>query len=110
MGLSKTFGEDSWHWYLTTMIPVHINILLPFTFISVLYTHLKYQSAKGRTPYIAIYVVFYIFFFSLISHKETRFMLPIWSFILVCIAEFWNIAMQRWTRLFTFLLKMVILV
>jgi hypothetical protein len=41
MGLSKTFGEDPWHWYLTFMIPVNITILTPFAFVSVLYTHLK---------------------------------------------------------------------
>jgi hypothetical protein len=110
MGLSKTFGVDPWNWYLTVMIPLHIKLLTPFAYLSVLYTHFKYQSAKGRTPYIAIYIVFYIFFFSLIAHKEIRFMLPIWSFVFVCIAEFWSVMMLRWTKLFSFILKLTILV
>jgi hypothetical protein len=37
-------------------------------------------------------------------------MLPIWSFILVCIAEFWSIAMKRWTKTFSFIIKVVIFV
>lgn len=65
---------------------------------------------KGLTPYISYYVIFYIFFFSLIAHKEIRFMLPVWSFILVCIAEFWSLAMKSWPKTFSFLLKMTIIV
>jgi len=110
MGLSKTFGVEPWSWYLKVMIPVQIKILTPFAYISVLYTHFKYQSTKGRTPYIAIYIVFYILFFSFIEHKEIRFMLPIWSFVFVCIAELWSFMMQKWTKLFSFLLKLTILV
>jgi len=110
MGLSKTFGEDPWHWYLTFMMPVNITILTPFVFVSVLYTHVQQSLAKLKIPYITFYVVFYVFFFSLIAHKEIRFMLPVWSFILVCIGELWSIAMKTWTRTFSFLLKLVIFV
>lgn len=41
MGLSKSFGEDPWHWYITFMIPVNITVLTPFALISVVFTHVK---------------------------------------------------------------------
>lgn len=37
-------------------------------------------------------------------------MLPVWSFILICIGEFWTIAMKKWTKTFSFILKSAILV
>jgi phosphatidylinositol glycan class B len=93
MGLSKTFGEEPWTWYLNFMIPINLTILTPFAYYAIGRSHWIYQYKNKTLPYISIYVIFYLFFFSIISHKEIRFMLPIWSFILITVAELWNFGM-----------------
>lgn len=48
--------------------------------------------------------MFYIWFFGLITHKESRFMLPVWPFILLMTGQFFaetmksnrNIGLLKW--------------
>jgi len=37
-------------------------------------------------------------------------MLPVWSFILVCIGEFFSLALRKFPKVFSFILKMAIIV
>ena len=41
-GLSKTFGEDDWLWYLSVQMPFNLVLLTPFVYLSIFYTHLKF--------------------------------------------------------------------
>lgn len=38
--------------------------------------------------------MFYVSFFSKIGHKEARFLLPVWPFMMIVIGEFWQYNMR----------------
>jgi phosphatidylinositol glycan class B len=86
-GLSKYFGEDGPLYYLIAAAPSIFVILVPVAFISI-FSHINYQSSRSQTPYITFYTVFYVLFFSLIAHKEIRFLMPVIPFIMICSGEF----------------------
>jgi hypothetical protein len=57
--------------------------------------------------------VFYILFFSAVSHKEVRFMLPIWPFLMIVTGEFMALRLQSRQPLarvfYAFLIKLYII-
>jgi hypothetical protein len=58
---------------------------------------------------LCYYTWFYIFFFGLIAHKEARFLLPVWPFVMLAVGELWTSCMKRYTRLFAFWLKVYVI-
>jgi phosphatidylinositol glycan class B len=38
-GLSKTFGEDPFTWYINTQMPFNLTLFTPFTYIALVWTH-----------------------------------------------------------------------
>jgi len=48
------------------------------------------QWAKGLSPYMTYYVAFYVVFFGCIGHKEERFMLPVFPFLMIMTGELWH--------------------
>lgn len=74
-GLSKYFGDDPLSQYFTSfMIDIYI-VAYPFILIAIVYYFKEMRSMK-QPPLLAYCVTFYILFFSLIAHKECRFILP----------------------------------
>ena len=49
--------------------------------------HIETAWSKKQVPYIAYYTLFYIFVFSLIPHKECRFLVPLIPFLLLLTGE-----------------------
>jgi phosphatidylinositol glycan class B len=86
-GLSKYFGEDGPLYYLVAAAPSIFVILVPIALLST-FTHIRNQQALQRTPYISYYTIFYVLFFSLIAHKEIRFLMPVIPFIMICSGEY----------------------
>lgn len=89
-GLSKTFGEDGFFWYIKDQMVWELHLIYPFALLSLIATHPRAQLAQGRTAYIWFYTLFYLLFFSKVGHKESRFMLPIWPFLMITTAEFFK--------------------
>jgi len=87
MGLSNTFGMDDFWYYWRVIMPVAIEIICPYTYLGILF-HYKAQSERGQVPYLMYFTLFYIFFFSAVGHKEERFLLPVWSYLLMFTGEF----------------------
>ena len=80
-GLSKYYGSFPFHFYIFGVIPLFFTAALPaviFGYYS--YIRDKLMISKDQIPYVAILCLFYILIFSLIAHKEVRFMLPIIPF------------------------------
>lgn len=82
-GLSLYFGVHSIYYYLLTVIPLIFLGTTPLVIIG------AYQYGKDRlfikkdnygTPYMLLFVIFYLFVYSFIQHKEPRFLLPIVPF------------------------------
>lgn len=82
-GISKYFGEDSWHWYITGPSPEIFTALFPIVLYANTKGHSELQEKKGETPYLVYYTCFYVVFFSLIPHKEARFLVPLIPFCLI---------------------------
>jgi phosphatidylinositol glycan class B len=82
-GLSKYFGEDGPLYYLIVAIPSIFIILCPLAYFSFC-THYYYSN---QPAYMTYYSVFYFIFFSLIAHKEVRFLMPLVPFVMLMTAE-----------------------
>jgi len=86
-GLSKYFGISDVFFYFR---PGFINIFV-FMFVAAvqsLFFHIYIRvKGNGDYPYTALYVIFYIFVFTVIPHKETRFLMPCIPFVFICIGE-----------------------
>lgn len=85
-GVSSYFGEEPLYWYITHGLSQILLFNLPLGLIAPFY-HIKAQrNEPGKErPYMAYYVLFYITVFSLIKHKEARFLLPALPFIFLMI-------------------------
>jgi phosphatidylinositol glycan class B len=76
-GLANYFGTEPWHYYLTFVIPQYFIVAAPFVcFAFVLYTR-DMLITRREVPHISILIATYVTVFSLIKHKEVRFLLPI---------------------------------
>ena len=78
-GHAKFFGCHPPWTYFGMYLPAIFHVTYPFVIWGV-YLYTKESWNKGLTPEISYLSIFYILFFSLISHKEKRFMLPIVCF------------------------------
>lgn len=82
-GLSKYFGSDPYHYYLVKAIPFFFILALPaviFGYYLYLRDRLSSLSKGGQVPYVAILCLTYLLVFTVIAHKEVRFVLPIIPF------------------------------
>jgi phosphatidylinositol glycan class B len=93
-GLSKFFGEDGPFYYIVPALPAIFVALVPLAYLS-FFSHYKTQNSKAQSPYITYYSVFYILFFSLIAHKEVRFLMPIVPFIFIQTAELMHLQVYK---------------
>ncbi|KAG9295804.1 hypothetical protein G9A89_009033 [Geosiphon pyriformis] len=71
--ISIFYGAHPWHWYLTQGIPVVTTTLLPFMIKGMISSLTAYGS---RTKILVALMLWVIFGYSLISHKEFRFIYP----------------------------------
>lgn len=106
-GLSKYFGESGPFFYLIGATP---SIFASLMFLAIIspFSHMKTQWHLNKTPYIAYYTVFYMVFFSLIAHKEIRFMLPVIPFLIICCGELAVYIMKAKPTLVAFFVKVYI--
>jgi phosphatidylinositol glycan class B len=78
-GLSAIFGTDAWSFYFTTGLPmILVGFLIPFV-IGVLF--------EWRRVWSLVVVIMGVFFvYSLLGHKEVRFVYPLIPVLLVVVA------------------------
>ena len=84
-GLSQSFGADPLMKYFVVELPARLNIYFPCLVLGIFY-HLKVCRSKNQTPYLIYFMFSYLIFLSLISHKEPKFLLPIFPVCFLVIA------------------------
>jgi hypothetical protein len=77
-GLAKYFGEDPAYWYVAVFGWAIYTVIYPW----MIYAHFIVCRSKPLS-YMAVYTAFYVLFFSVIPHKEMRFMLPCLPFTMI---------------------------
>ena len=94
-GLSKYYGSFPFHFYIFGVIPLFFTAAFPaVVFGYYAYLRDKLTISRDQVPYMAILSLFYLFIFSLIAHKEVRFMLPIIPFS----ALMAGYALKKWAK------------
>lgn len=86
-GLSKYFGEDGPLYYFVAGYPSIFTLMVVPAFLS-MFSHMKFSSQLGKVPYISYYTIFYLIFYTLIAHKEVRFLMPCVPFVMIATGEF----------------------
>lgn len=81
---AKYFGDHPTWFYVGAFLPAIFNVVYPISIYSVVY-YMRDSWAKGQSPDMMYMTCFYIIIFSIISHKEKRFMLPIVPFVFLAI-------------------------
>lgn len=89
-GFSKFYGTHPFHWYLSQALPAMLNMLAPFTVISLIKDDISSVVVVG-IPLSA---------FSLIGHKEIRFLLPLLPFLVVTSCKSLSILGPKLRKLF----------
>ena len=108
--LSKYFGEDPWFWYVGVMGPAIFTIVYPFLLYANTVGHCCQAWSKGQVPYLTYFTAFYVIVFSLIPHKENRFLLPILPFALLTTAEHFSRQIKNHSFFYNLVLKVYIFV
>ena len=86
-GHSQSFGADPWHRYLSLELPVRFNIFF-VPLVLGFGAHWHSERSKGRIPYLIIFSLSYLCFLSSITHKEPKFLLPIFPPCFLMIGQF----------------------
>ena len=90
-GLSKYFGTEPVYFYVLIVLPQIFTVAYPSVlggFIVYPKDQLSKWRAGGEPPYIFFLAAFYLAVFSLIAHKEHRFLLPIVPFCALMLGYF----------------------
>lgn len=69
------------------MLPICFNIATPLLVFAIGF-NIQECTSKQYFPYFLTLSLFYLFIFSLIPHKEDRFILPIMPFLFLLIGNF----------------------
>jgi GPI mannosyltransferase 3 len=86
-GLSQTFGSDPVLQYVAKEIPIRFNIFLPALLLGILH-HRSVCLNKKQMPYLVIYSLSIVIFLSMITHKEPKFLLPIFPPCFIFIGQY----------------------
>lgn len=101
-GLSKYFGTEPFHFYIFAVMPLIFTVAYPSVLLS-FYVYAKDSLAsKATTPYMLILSSTYLLIFSLIAHKEPRFLLPIVPFCFLMLGYFIHKLIKGQSRLARF--------
>lgn len=108
-GVGSFYGTHPWYWYLNSGLPAVLGILIVPFFLSVFTAIKSWDFSKSRQV-LLISIISTIFVYSLLPHKEFRFLLQILPLCFYCIVQF----LSEWSRtkssLIIWLVAIVILV
>ncbi|CAO1395837.1 unnamed protein product [Diamesa hyperborea] len=91
--IGSFYGTHPWYWYFSSGLPAILGIgIIPFC-LSVFAAIKSWDELKNR-QILLISIIITIFTYSLLPHKEFRFLLQILPLCLYCIAQF----LSEWSR------------
>eukprot|EP01126_Amoeba_proteus_P066772 TRINITY_DN9729_c0_g1_i1.p1 TRINITY_DN9729_c0_g1~~TRINITY_DN9729_c0_g1_i1.p1 ORF type:complete len:442 (-),score=58.75 TRINITY_DN9729_c0_g1_i1:178-1503(-) len=82
-GGANQYGTHPWHWYFSQALPIQLGPYLPIFVAGILTTKPTIMYYKELTV-----AVWYICVLSLMSHKELRFILPVFPIFLIYCGNF----------------------
>lgn len=86
--LSIFYGANTWHFHITQSLPLMLNYAIPLFCLG-----LTYGSYSDIFTQIKIVVVFNLVIYSMLSHKEFRFLYPLQP-LLIAISTFGALKLQ----------------
>ncbi|XP_057651282.1 GPI mannosyltransferase 3 [Diorhabda carinulata] len=107
--LSSFYGVQPWHWYLSSGIPSVLGIfLLPFLLATVIV--LKNIRIHPIEVVLLSTIAFTVFVYSLLPHKEFRFILPLFPMIFYMTSRFLSAWSRKSTNFSVWLVAIVIFI
>ena len=94
-GLSKYFGDHPTWFYLVAFGPAMFTVIYPFVLYGV-YFYTKESLRQNRSQEIMYITIFYFIIFSLIGHKEKRFLIPIFAFCVLALGYLITRKLKQW--------------
>lgn len=85
-GLSKYFGTEPVYFYILAVMPLVFTVAYP-SVLAAFFVYGKDRGA-GQPPYMLVLSGTYLLVFSIIAHKEPRFLLPIVPFCFLMLGYF----------------------
>lgn len=86
--ISLIYGVHPWHWYLSQGVPVVLTTLLPLTLFGGYKAMTTTTSDATRAQRLLVQLIVWVIgIYSLLSHKEFRFIYPILPIMLVLAAS-----------------------
>jgi phosphatidylinositol glycan class B len=96
--ISLFYGVHTWHWYLTQGIPIIFTTFLPFLVYG-FYCIYTDKTIYHRFKTLLFLSVWVIIIYSLLPHKEFRFIFPIVPILLMVVAyAIQHIGSLRWRK------------
>jgi len=80
--------------YVAQEIPVRFNIFLPTLVFGVVH-YVRVCRSLNKLPYLVIYSISIVTFLSLISHKEPKFLLPIFPPCFIIIGQYLQYSLSK---------------
>jgi len=73
--ISEQYGTEPWHWYLTNFLPALTLVLGIFPMLKGMYK--TFSSSDSSAKVILLSVLWSLFVYSMLNHKEHRFLMPL---------------------------------
>jgi phosphatidylinositol glycan class B len=81
------FGVSPATDYLIKTFPLVFNFMVIFVFAAI-YNNIKESRQTKQFPSLLVIIIAYTFTFSMIPHKEDRFLMPILPFVFLILGDF----------------------
>ncbi|KAI9495468.1 Alg9-like mannosyltransferase family-domain-containing protein [Zychaea mexicana] len=100
--ISLIYGVHPWHWYISQGVPVILTTLLPLAFYG--YHHCSVDGGSGSEKddndirFLGQLITWVLSVYSLLSHKEFRFIFPIVPLMLIFVAVGLSHVPLRWRK------------
>nr|XP_040219650.2 GPI mannosyltransferase 3 [Anopheles coluzzii] len=92
-GVGSFYGEHPWYWYLSAGLPTVLGVsVLPF--LAAGYESVRHRKVYKERAILLLSVCFTVLVYSLLAHKEFRFLLPVLPMCLFITADY----LARWSR------------
>ena len=108
-GLSKYFGDHPSWFYVGVFGPAMFTVLYPFVIYGCIF-YFREAWKLGKSPEIMYLTSFYVLIFSIIGHKEKRFLLPVFPFCVLCVGYLFVRKVKFWKGKVTFLIYFSVIV
>lgn len=91
--IGSFYGTHPWYWYLNTGLPAVLGVAIVPFFLSIFVAIKDWEFSKTRQVMLTS-IITTLFVYSLLPHKEFRFLLQILPLCLYCIVQF----LSEWSR------------